>query len=230
MNIRFFAFAALTMSVSAFGQLVPTVVGTLAQNDGQFQIRYASNLSFGESVINLTNSGASSTVAGIPGAPGGGVAQNGEICANLYAYSPDEQLVSCCSCNVTPNALNSLSVKADLGTNTLTPIIPSALVVKILATPGGTACTAASAATVPVDGSTLVRGLLAWGTTIHALPVTVGTPATTYGVTETAFANAALSTAELTRMTGLCAFIRANGSGYGICKSCKVGGLGGSVK
>jgi hypothetical protein len=224
MNIRFFAFAALAMSVSAFGQLIPTG-GAVGQNDGQFQIRYASNLSFGESVINLTNSGASSTVAGSTT-----FVQNGEICANLYAYSPDEQLVSCCSCNVTPNALNSLSVKADLGTNTLTPIIPSALVVKILATPGGTACTAASAATVALDGSTLVRGLLAWGTTIHALPVTVGTPATTYGVTETAFANAQLSAAELARMTGLCAFIRANGSGYGICKSCKVGGLGGSVK
>ena len=229
MNIRFFAFAALTMGVSAFGQLIPTG-GAVGQSDGQFQIRYASNLSFGESVINLTNSGANSTVAGIPGAPGGGTVQNGEICANLYAYSPDEQLVSCCSCNVTPNALNSLSVKADLGTNTLTPIIPSALVVKILATPGGAACTSASAATVALDGTTLVRGLLAWGTTLHALPVTNGTPATTYGVTETAFANAQLSAAELQRMTGLCAFIRANGSGYGICKSCKVGGLGGSVK
>jgi len=31
-------------------------------------------------------------------------------------------------------------------------------------------------------------------------------------------------------MTQLCAFIRANGSGYGICKSCKVGGLGASAK
>src|SRR3954447_1570047 len=181
MNIRFFAFAALAMSVSAFGQVVATG-GALAQNDGQFQVRYASNLSFGESVINLTNSGASSTTAGSTV-----FVQNGEICANLYAYSPDEQLVSCCSCNVTPNALNSLSVKADLGTNTLTPIIPSALVVKILATPGGTACTASSAATVTAGN--LVRGLLAWGTTLHALPVTTGTPATTYGVTETAFAN-----------------------------------------
>jgi hypothetical protein len=223
MNVRFFAFAALAMGVAAYGQVVPTG-GTLAQHDGQFQVRYASNLSFGESVINLTNSGASSTVVGGPIT----VAQNGEICANLYAYSPDEQLVSCCSCNVTPNALNSLSVKADLGTNTLTPIIPSALVVKILATPGGAACTAASAATV--TAGTLVRGLLAWGTTLHQLPVTAGTPATTYGVTETAFANAQLSEAELARMTQLCGFIRANGSGYGICKSCKIGGLGGSVK
>jgi hypothetical protein len=129
---------------------------------------------------------------------------------------------------VTPNALNSLSVKADLGTNTLTPIIPSALVIKVVATAGGTACTASSAATV--NTAVLQPGLEAWGTTIHALPVTAGSPATTYGVTETAFSKASASQAELDRMAGLCAFIRANGSGYGICKSCKVGGLGSAVK
>ena len=213
MNIRFFAFAAFASCVAAFGQA----------QDGVYQVRYAANLAVGESVVNFTNSGASSTTAFGPN-----FAQNGEICANVYAYSPDEQLVSCCSCNVTPNALNSLSVKADLGTNTLTPIIPSALVIKVLATAGGTACTASTASTV--TAAQLVPGLLAWGTTIHALPVTPGTPATTYGVTETAFSNATLSAAELVRMTQLCAFIRANGSGYGICKSCKVGGLGASAK
>ena len=217
MNIRFFAFAALLSSVAAFGQ-----VGSFA--DSAFQVRYASNLAIGDSVINFTNAGGSSTDPGITG----GAAQNGDICANVYAYSPDEQLVSCCSCNVTPNALNSLSAKNDLASNTLTPIIPSALVIKVLATAGGGACTASKAASVAFED--LRPGLLAWGTTIHALPVTAGTPATTYGVTETSFEHPYLSPAELTRMTQLCAFIRANGSGYGICKSCKVGGLGASAK
>ena len=215
MNIRFVAFAALASCVAAFGQA----------QDGIYQVRYAANLAVGESVINFTNSGASSTTAFGPN-----FAQNGEICANVYAYSPDEQLVSCCSCNVTPNALNSLSVKADLGTNTLTPIIPSALVVKVVATAGGTACTASSAALAGTAPNLFATGLLAWGTTIHLLPVAGGTVAGTYGVTETAFSNASLSGAELTRMTQLCSFIRANGSGYGICKSCKVGGLGASSK
>ena len=214
MNIRFFALAAGLSAVAAFGQAV----------DGPFQIRYASNLAIGDSVINFTNSGASSTVAGIPGP------QNGDVCANVYAYSPDEQLVSCCSCNVTPNALNSLSAKNDLASNTLTPIIPSALVVKDLATAGGTNCTASTAATAGTAPAVFVQGLLAWGTTIHALPVTAGSPAGTYFGTENAFSNATLSAAELSRMTQLCSFIRANGSGYGICKSCKVGGLGASSK
>ena len=219
MNIRFFAIAAAFSAVAAFGQ-----VGNFA--DSAFQVRYASNLAIGDSVVNFTNAGTSSDTAFT--ATG---AQNGDVCANVYAYSPDEQLVSCCSCNVTPNALNSLSAKNDLASNTLTPIIPSALVIKVLATAGGTACTASSAATAGDATHPLVPGLLAWGTTIHALPVTAGTPATTYGVTETAFSTPiALSGAERTRMTQLCSFIRANGSGYGICKSCKVGGLGASSK
>jgi hypothetical protein len=222
MNIRFFAFAALaTVSTAVFAQ------------DGPFQVRYASNLAVGDSVVNLTNDGAASTTDGLMSA-GLGFQQDGQLCANIYAYSPDEQLVSCCSCNVTPNGLNSLSAKNDLASNTLTPIIPSALVIKIVTTPGGSACTATSAATIPTSASTLsgtaYRGLMVWGTTIHALPVTPGTPATTYGVTETAFSQGTPSDAELSRMKNLCAFIRANGSGYGICKSCKIGGLGASAR
>ena len=172
MNIRFFALAALAAS-SCFGQNV--------LNIDAFQVRYASNLAIGDSVINFTNDGSSSTDTGL--ATGG--AQNGDICANIYAYSPDEQLVSCCSCNVTPNGLNSLSVKNDLASNTLTPIIPSALVIKIISTEGGAKCTASRAATTLHQS--LATGLHAWGTTIHALPVTAGSPATTYGVTETPF-------------------------------------------
>jgi hypothetical protein len=185
-----------------------------------FLVGYAANLAIGESVVNLTNAGSISTVA----FDGVALAQNGDVCANVYAYSSDEQLVSCCSCNVTPNALNSLAVRADLASNTLTPIVPSALVLKIVATPGGGSCTASSAATV--TASSLVPGLLAWGTRLHALPVTPGSPVGTFGLTEVPFAVVSLSEAELRRMTSLCAFIRANGSGYGVCKSCRQGGLG----
>ena len=65
----------------------------------------------------------------------------GNICANVYAFSPDEQLVSCCSCLITPNGLVSLSVDNDLLSNTLTGIIPSSVTVTIIPTlagPGGT--------------------------------------------------------------------------------------------
>jgi hypothetical protein len=188
-----------------------------------FLVRYASNLAVGDSVVNLTNTGSYSSDPGV----NGGSAQNGNICANVYAYSPDEQLVSCCSCVVTPNGLNSLSVNNDLASNTLTPIRPSSMVIKLVAS-APNAAGSCNAATVTRAGAAnfLAPGLEAWGTNLHALPATAGSPAGTYGTTETPFLRATFSDAELTRMTQLCAFIQANGSGYGICKSCKVGGLG----
>src|SRR5438105_5887097 len=81
MTNRFLAvLAGLSLcSVAAFAQAADT----------PFQVRYASNLAIGDSVVNITNTGASSTVA-FP-------TQNGNLCANVYTFSPDEQLISCCT-------------------------------------------------------------------------------------------------------------------------------------
>jgi len=209
MKNRLFVISAAMMlsSVAAFAQA----------GDGPFQVRYASNLAIGDSVVNITNTGANSTVA-FP-------TQNGNICVNVYAFSPDEQLVSCCTCLVTPDGLNSLSVRNDLINNTLTPGVPTGLVVKLISS-AGTTPASCNASTVGTGANIIVPGLAAWGTTIHALPVTPGTPATTYGVTETPFTNATLSAAELVRISTLCGFIQTNGSGFGICRSCRLGGLG----
>ena len=90
-------------------------------NDSPFQIRYAANLTSGDSVINITNTGANGASLNGPGF--GGAA--GNVCVNVYAFSPDEQLVSCCSCLITPNGLVSLSVNSDLISNTLTGVRPN---------------------------------------------------------------------------------------------------------
>ena len=181
----------LVVALMAFGAVA------FAQDDA-FQVRYASNLNIGDSVINITNAGTS----------------GGNICVNVFAFSPDEQLISCCSCTVTPNALVSLSANSDLVSNTLTPAHPTSIVVKLIASTGG-ACNASAI-------TTLAPGMRAWGTTLHAAPTT---PAS-FAVTETAFSAAGLSAAELARVTSFCGFIQANGSGFGICKSCRLGGLG----
>jgi hypothetical protein len=214
MNPRFLTFlaAVLLFSASAF-----------AQFGGSYQVRYASNLAIGDSVVNITNTGEFSTTS-FP-------VQNGNICANVYTFSPDEQLISCCSCLVTPNALVSLSARNDLISNTLTPGVPTSIVIKLVAslnTAGATTSSFCNPATVTVNSSNnnTVVGMVAWGTSIHALPVTPGTPSTTYGVTETSFTPASLGLAELQRITTLCGFIQTNGSGFGMCRSCRLGGLG----
>ncbi len=192
-----------------------------------FQVRYTANLAIGDSVINFTNTGEGLRVP-VPAAPvAGAPVQNANLCVNVYAFSPDEQLVSCCSCLVTPDGLDSLSAINDLTSNTLTPGRPTSIVVKLLATTGTGATTACDASTAGTPANPLTNGLAAWGTTIHPLPVTVGSPVGTFGITETRFVPALLSAAELTRITTLCGFIQITGSGFGICKSCRLGGLGG---
>jgi hypothetical protein len=199
MRVPLALLAVLVLATGAYGQ---AIAGSPAD---AFQVRYAANLNVGDSVINITNAGTQNTTAGALT----------NICVNVYTFSPDEQLVSCCSCVVTPNALVSLSARSDLISNTLTPAVPNSIVVKLLASTGS--CNASS-----VAAANLASGLLAWGTTLHALP---GSPAT-YGVTESKFEQAGISAAELARITSFCGFIQANGSGYGICKSCRLGGQG----
>ena len=207
MNFRNYVWLAPFLLTSAlFAQAIDT----------PFQVRYASNLQLGDSYINITNTGASSTV-GFP-------TLNGNICVNVYAFSPDEQLVSCCSCVVTPNGLASLSTINDLISNTLTPGVPTSIVIKLLATSGGTSAAGATTCdpgTAGGAGNVLTTGMLAWGTTLHRAPA----PLNMFG-TETAFSPATLSGTELIRVTRLCGFIQAVGSGFGICRSCRLGGLG----
>ena len=177
------------------------------------QVSYATNLNKGDSLINITNTGTMQY--------GGGPADN--LCVNIYTFDASEEMVSCCSCLVTPNALVSLSVQGDLISNTLSPATPTSVVIKMVATdallndvrfcaPGN----------IDPDGAILAPGMRAWGTTLHALP------SGKYGETETEFLNGGLSVAELTHLTKFCNFILANGSGFGVCKSCRVGGLGGA--
>jgi hypothetical protein len=176
-------------------------IPVFAATDSPVQVRYAANLAAGDSVINITNTGAS----------------GGNICVNVYTFSPDEQLIACCSCVVTPNGLVSLSAQQDLISNTLTPRVPGSITVKLVSTNTG-ACNASAL-------GTLASGLAAWGSTIHAAQ-----PGPGWSMVETAFTNATPGAADLARTQALCGFIQSNGSDYGICRSCRFGALGGAAK
>ena len=194
---------------SVIGSASASVLFTNAAD--AFQVHYASNLQTGDSVVNITNTGSSGNAAA------------GDVCVNVYAFDPSEEMISCCSCLVTPNALGSLSDQADLISNPLSPSTPSSLVIELIAStplPGGV-CNPASP-----TFDTVATGMRAWGTSLHALPGS--TP--TYGLSEGLFQTADLSIHELSQLTAFCGFIQDNGSGFGICKSCRAGGLGGAKK
>jgi hypothetical protein len=86
-------------------------------------------------------------------------ASGGNLCANVYTFDPSEELISCCTCSITPNALQSLSVTKSLISNPLTPAVPASITIKVVATAFAT-CNAATPA--PTQ---LAPGLRAWGAT-----------------------------------------------------------------
>ena len=198
-----------------------TILGGAACYADKFQIVYAVNVDKGESYINATNTGAN----GVPSLGPGFGGPNGNICLNVYGFSPDEQLVSCCSCLITPNGLVSLSVTNDVLINTLTGIRPNSAVIKLVATasaPGNsftTNCTN-SAALAGTPNNVVVGGSQAWGTTLHAPAVLGGS----FVTTEVPALEATLNPQELLSITSRCANIIGNGSSYGLCRSCRNGG------
>jgi len=188
------------LGTTAYGQAIP---GSPA---GTLQMHYAASLNRGDSVINITNAGTQNTATGAVT----------NVCANVYAFTTDEQMFACCSCTVTPDALVSLSVQRDMFPNVLILGLPISLVVKVVASTG--TCNASR-----VLAENLAEGMSVWGTTLHAL--TVG-GTTTSVLTETPFVQKGLSAPDLTRLTAYCGFIQAVGGGFGICRSCRQGGLG----
>ena len=189
-----------------------SITVTLGQD---FEINYASNLSAGDAQINITNTGANGAM---PNGPGIG-APAGNICVNVYTFAPDEQEISCCSCLVTPNGLVSLSVANDLIANTLTGVRPDSVVVKLLTSLAGAGGSASDCINTAAAPSPLAPGKLAWRSSVHPAP------GGGFATTETPFIPATLSPAELASITNRCANIIGNGSGFGICKSCRAGGL-----
>jgi hypothetical protein len=218
--------ATLAISTVAFAQL----------QDRPFQIGYAANLNIGDSVVILSNDGINGPAFG---GTNGGVpnATVGNICANIYVFDPQEEEIGCCACLVTPNGLNSLSVTSDLISNNLTPAVPTSVVIKLTgSTPAQTGTALSSpfnvcnpALTPSVNGPLLTDGLLAWGTTLEP----ASTPGT-YEAVRVPFLMGSRSVGsvdpggEISGMAVLCNFIQANGTGFGICKSCRLGALGGS--
>jgi hypothetical protein len=222
-------FTALVASTVAFGQVQ---VNPGIDIDA-YQINYAANLNIGDSNVDITNTGIQGPFFGTTAA--GPTA--GNLCVNTYVFDPQEEEIGCCACLVTPNGLNSLSAKSDLISNNLTPAVPTSIVVKLVASQPGTDKTGAftvcnPATLVPLAagipyaaGQTgrVAAGMRAWMNTLEP----EASPGT-YGVVHSSFLPSPLIDWELNALSTVCNFIQANGTGFGICKSCRLGALGGA--
>jgi hypothetical protein len=206
----------------AFGQdSVLSVDGSGAYNVGYF---VNANMGFPDANMHVGNPGSTggfgsgdpSTVAG------------GDLCANIYIFTPDQQMAECCSCKVTPNGMQGFLVTGDLASNPLTPDLPHSGAIKIVSSFGGGRRGAGLPPTVNTQSSRPYcdagsdywpQGRLeSWVT--HVRPL--GTPA--FSVTEIDFQSAQLSWSELQKLEQECYTIQADpsqgglGSGHGTCK------------
>jgi hypothetical protein len=178
------------------------------------QVRYAANLAFGESYIDIANDGAN----GAPLLGPGFGTPTGNLCVNLFFVDPNEELISCCSCTITANQTAELGVAGSLtnnGKGTLTGALPSSVTIFLLGEAGTCPSNAAASLTAPIGG------FVAFGTTLHQT-----SQAGTFATTEAPFASTTLSASELASLTGRCAGIIGNDSSYGLCAGCSAGALG----
>jgi hypothetical protein len=250
MRILVLASVVLLCATAAFGQAIagfgPNGVTVSAGVPDAFQVHVIANVTPppgsgltyaatpGSGFVNMTNAGS---LGADPFGPGL-LNHVGWICVNVYAFSPDEQEIACCSCPITPNGAVHITA-SDIVTNTLTAVIPQNITVKLLATIPGTSAAAPGVATQAAFTGTacnpaftgytaanLAPGLRAWAVTAHQLP----TAPPALGITESSFLPAALSPGELISLTNRCAGIIGNGTGAGTCRGCTLGVLGAGLK
>ncbi|MGC2324696.1 MAG: hypothetical protein WA463_18825 [Terriglobales bacterium] len=186
------------------GLLVLAPGALLAQGPTYYVDYYANNpgpvTSGNDQVIRIVNVGRGGTPLTSP---------VGDICADIYVFDNNQEMISCCSCRLTPNELLSASVAFNLTNNPVTSVVPAAGVVKIGLTGGFPACD------TPLTASDASLGVV-FGT--H-LQVTGGA---TF-VTEAEKLPSPLSAAEAAFLPTACQFAQYLGSGKGIC-SCRVPG------
>jgi hypothetical protein len=162
-----------------------------------------------------------------------GYAPQGSVCANVYVFTPDEQMVACCSCNVSPNGMQGFSLKTDLVSDPFTSTPPLAGAIKIVASlgggppaglgtaPSGSLSTTSSGLACDAGSVYPVGGVLdTWITHVRPLGTAFGAA---YSVTEIPFEDALLSLSELQKLEQTCYGYEAAagkggvGSGAGIC-------------
>jgi hypothetical protein len=158
-----------------------------------------------DQLVRIINVGIGGTPLSVP---------TGNICASIYVFDNNQEMIACCGCILTPNELATASVGTQLTNNPVTSVVPVAGVIKIATTPTTTSCDPRTQPGAPLTDYAQVFGT-------H-LQVT-GTPAATF-VTETEKLSSPLSAAEFGFLQTACSFARYLGSGKGTC-SCTVPGL-----
>jgi len=175
--------------------LVPCMA--LAQGS-YFVDYYANNYDHGyDQAIRIINVGTLGTPLTSP---------SGDICANVYVFDANQELLACCAQRLTPNELGTAFVHAQLTNNTVTTVVPGSGVIKVvLAQPPGAHCTPTTIGATPDAGLGVV-----FGTHLQK-------ESNNLWVTETQKQPSTLSSQEQGFLQLACSFALYIGSGQGTC-------------
>jgi len=126
----------------------------------------------------------------------------GDICADIYVVTPDEELAECCGVLLTPDELYELGVYELTENPANGKTVDNGAIKLISSAPG-------AGGTCDPGKPTPTAALRAWKT-VYGGP---------YELSDNAFLPATLSTAEVDSLSSTCAFIEKDLSGSGICNT-----------
>jgi len=153
-----------------------------------------------------------------------GVNNGADLCADIYVFDNQEEMLECCGCNLTSDDLRVLSINNNLTSNAA--IVPSSGVLKIVS-----AAQNPNSKQVcdPTGGNTKfgwvnnivpTPDLRAWAT--HIQNPFSGEQAKRFAYTEEEFQDATLTQNELNNLQETCFNLQNAGTGKGVC-SCGTG-------
>ncbi len=140
------------------------------------------------------------------GSPTDAASRHGQVCADIYVFDANQEMLECCSCPITANGLKTLSVANNLLNAPLTGVFPATGVIKVVSDAG---CNEQSITTPVPAGLRASADHFEFG-------------ATTVNRTETNFQSAPLTNTEAAFLGQTCAFVQYLGSGKGRC-TCGIG-------
>jgi len=231
-----FAFALLVAGLLSVPVLAQTNLDV-----GSYMIGYyeGANVGLPDAQMHIVNPG---TLGGFGNADGSPAAApgGGDLCANVYVFTSDQQMISCCSCKISPNGMQGFSLATDLVGNQLTALVPHAGAIKVVASPSGgepgnlpppppgpvgvavglkTKCDAGSFYPTIFNGPTPYQ-LQTWITHVRVLGAAFGA---SHAVTEIPFSGVGLSVSEYNKLVQTCFSLESSsgsggvGSGAGKC-------------
>jgi len=219
---RVFGLLVLSLILVCFSS-VASAQGGWGAPETNYYIGYYGNANtagFPDAQLNIVN----------PGSTGGYTktdfkAPIGDLCANIYVFTSDQEMVECCSCFVSPNGMIQLSLNLNLTANPLAnPAIvplPVAGALKVVSSSpfANDTCTESltgGEGTFTLDGA--ATSYVPLGSLRGAITHVRQTTSTLFTTTETSMHQADLGDgSELSKLQSQCYFLQNTGSGHGRC-------------